>query len=148
MALNKWVGMGRMARDPDLRHTQSGTPVVSFTVAVDRDFKSQSGERETDWIDIVAWRSTAEFVCRHFSKGSSIIVEGRLQIRSWTDKEGNKRKSVEVVTDAAYFGGSKKESGGTGGDPERDYGQREPEQYDEPGGKFEELDEDDRELPF
>ena len=104
--------------------------------------------RETDWIDIVAWRSTAEFVCRHFSKGSSIIVEGRLQIRSWTDKEGNKRKSAEVVADAAYFGGSKKESGGTGGDPERDCGQREPEQYDEPGGKFEELDEDDGELPF
>lgn len=148
MALNKWVGMGRLARDPDLRHTQSGTPVVSFTIAVDRDFKSQGGERETDWIDIVAWRSTAEFVNKYFTKGSSIIVEGRLQIRSYTDKEGNKRKAAEIVADSVYFGGSKKESGGAGGDPERDYDEREPEQYDEPGNQFEELDDKDGELPF
>ena len=77
--LNKWIGMGRLARDPDLRHTQSGTPVVSFTIAVDRDFKAQDGDRETDWIDIVAWRSTAEFVSKYFTKGSSIVVEGRLR---------------------------------------------------------------------
>ena len=116
--LNKWIGMGRLARDPDLRHTQSGTPVVSFTIAVDRDFKAQDGDRETDWIDIVAWRSTAEFVSKYFTKGSSIVVEGRLQIRSYTDKEGNKRKAAEVVADSVYFGGSKKETGGGGGTPQ------------------------------
>lgn len=145
--LNKWIGMGRLARDPDLRHTQSGTPVVSFTIAVDRDFKAQDGDRETDWIDIVAWRSTAEFVSKYFTKGSSIVVEGRLQIRSYTDKEGNKRKAAEVVADSVYFGGSKKETGGGGGTPQG-YGGSEPEQYDEPGGKFEELDDSDGELPL
>lgn len=148
--LNKWIGMGRLARDPDLRHTQSGTPVASFTIAVDRDFKAQDGERETDWIDIVAWRSTAEFVSRYFSKGSSIIVEGRLQIRSYTDKEGNKRKAAEIVADSVYFGGAKKDDGGdVGGKKKADYPPKQaPEEYGEPGDKFEELDDDDGDLPF
>ena len=93
--LNHIVIMGRLARDPELRHTQTGTPVASFTLAVDRDFKDKNtGERQTDWIDVVAWRGTGEFVSRYFSKGRMAVVEGRLQIRDWTDKEGNKRRSA------------------------------------------------------
>ena len=92
--LNHIVIMGRLARDPELRHTQSGTAVTSFTLAVDRDFKDKNtGERTTDWIDVVAWRGTGEFVSRYFAKGRMAVVEGRLQIRDWTDKEGNKRHS-------------------------------------------------------
>ena len=99
--LNHSVIMGRLARDPELRHTQTGTPVASFTLAVDRDFKDKNtGERQTDWIDVVAWRGTGEFVSRYFSKGRMAVVEGRLQIRDWTDKEGNKRRSAEVVADS------------------------------------------------
>ena len=92
--LNKIFIMGRLTRDPELRRTQSGTAVTSFTLAVDRDFKSQSGEKETDFIDVVAWRSTAEFAAKYFTKGRMAIVEGRLQIRPWTDKEGNSRRSA------------------------------------------------------
>ena len=93
--LNKIFLMGRLARDPELRRTQSGTPVVSFRLAVDRDFKDKAtGERSTDWIDVVAWRQTAEFVSRYFTKGRMAVVEGRLQMRDWTDKEGNKRTSA------------------------------------------------------
>ena len=110
--LNKIILMGRLTRDPELRHTGSGTAVVSFSLAVDRDFKSQGGEKETDFIDIVAWRSTAEFVNKYFTKGRMAVVEGRLQIRDWTDKEGNKRRTAEVIADNVYFGDSKKESGG------------------------------------
>lgn len=117
--LNHIVIMGRLARDPELRHTQVGTPVASFTLAVDRDFKDKNtGERATDWIDVVAWRGTGEFVSRYFSKGRMAVVEGRLQIRDWTDKEGNKRRSAEVVADNVYFGDSKRDgdSGGSYGD--------------------------------
>lgn len=106
--LNKIILMGRLTRDPELRRTQSGTPVVSFSLAVDRDFKDQSGERETDFIDVVAWRSTAEFVSKYFSKGRMAVVEGRLQIRDWTDKDGAKRRSTEVLAESVYFGDSKK----------------------------------------
>ena len=106
--LNKIILMGRLTRDPELRHTGNGTAVVSFSLAVDRDFKSQSGERETDFIDIVAWRSTAEFVSKYFSKGRMAVVEGRLQIRDWTDKDGAKRRTAEVVADNIYFGDSKR----------------------------------------
>ena len=105
--LNKIILMGRLVRDPDLRRTNSGTPVASFTIAVDRDFKSQDGEKETDFIDIVVWRNTAEFVSKYFTKGRMAVVEGRLQIRDWTDKEGGKRKAAEVVADNVYFGDSK-----------------------------------------
>lgn len=110
MSLNRCIIMGRLARDPELRHTQSGTPVASFTLAVDRDFKDKNtGERATDWIDVVAWRGTGEFVSRYLAKGRLAVVDGRLQIREWTDKEGNKRRSAEVVADNVYFGDSKRE---------------------------------------
>ena len=92
--LNKIIIMGRLTRDPELRRTGSGTAVTSFSLAVDRDFKSQSGEKETDFIDVVAWRSTAEFVSKYFTKGRMAVVEGRLQIRDWTDKDGGKRRKV------------------------------------------------------
>ena len=108
--LNKIILMGRLTRDPELRHTGSGTAVASFTVAVDRDFKGQGGEKETDFIDIVAWRNTAEFVSKYFTKGRTAVIEGRLQIRAWTDKDGGKRRSAEVIADNVYFGDSKKES--------------------------------------
>lgn len=108
--LNKVVLMGRLTRDPDLRKTGSGTAVASFSLAVDRDFKGQSGERETDFIDVVAWRGTAEFVSKYFSKGRMAVVEGRLQVRDWTDKDGAKRRSTEVIADNVYFGDSKKAS--------------------------------------
>ena len=108
--LNRIVLMGRLTRDPELRRTGSGTAVTSFTLAVDRDFKSPGGEKETDFIDIVAWRSTAEFVSKYFSKGRMAVVEGRLQIRDWTDKDGGKRRSAEVLANSVYFGDSKQDN--------------------------------------
>ena len=111
--LNHITIMGRLTRDPELRRTGSGIAVASFTVAVDRDFGSRDGgERETDFIDCVAWRQTGEFVSKYFTKGSMIVVSGRLQIRNWTDKEGNKRRSAEVVADNCYFGESKRSNEG------------------------------------
>ena len=109
--LNTITIMGRLVRDPELRRTGSGIAVASFTVAVDRDF-AQDGKKETDFIDCVAWRQSGEFVSKYFSKGSMIVVKGRLQIRSWTDKDGNKRKTAEVVADNCYFGSTKNDSGG------------------------------------
>ena len=132
--LNRIILMGRLTRDPELRRTGSGLAVASFSLAVDRDFKSQSGEKETDFIDIVAWRNTAEFVSKYFTKGRMAVVEGRLQIRDWTDKEGNKRRSSEVVADSIYFGDSKKDTGM----PAQSYSNN---------GSFSEV-EDDGELPF
>ena len=132
--LNKIFLMGRLTRDPELRRTGSGLAVASFSLAVDRDFKSQSGEKETDFIDIVAWRNTAEFASKYFTKGRMAVVEGRLQIRDWTDKEGNKRRSSEVVADSIYFGDSKKDTGM----PAQSYSNN---------GSFSEV-EDDGELPF
>ncbi|MFR8916605.1 MAG: single-stranded DNA-binding protein [Oscillospiraceae bacterium] len=149
--LNKIFIMGRLTRDPELRRTQSGTAVTSFTLAVDRDFKSQSGEKETDFIDVVAWRSTAEFAAKYFTKGRMAIVEGRLQIRPWTDKEGNSRRSAEVVADNIYFGDSKRDSAG-------DMGGYSAPAYTAPAGGysapvgdpsgFAEIDEEDGDLPF
>ena len=111
--LNHIVIMGRLARDPELRRTQAGVPVASFRLAVDRDFRDKNtGERATDWIDVVAWRQTGEFVSRYFTKGRMAVVEGRLQIREWTDKEGNRRTSAEVVADNVYFGDSRREGDG------------------------------------
>ena len=162
--LNKIFLMGRLARDPELRRTQSGTPVVSFRLAVDRDFKDKAtGERSTDWIDVVAWRQTAEFVSRYFTKGRMAVVEGRLQMRDWTDKEGNKRTSAEVVAANVYFGDSKRD--GDGGGYSSGYGQG---GYAPAGGgygaapsapsgfggsdretdQFAELSDDDGDLPF
>ena len=106
--LNKIILMGRLAREPELKRTTSGTAVTSFSLAVDRDFKSQNGEKETDFIDVVAWRSTAEFVSKYFTKGRMAVVEGRLQIRDWTDKDGGKRRSAEVVAENVYFADSKR----------------------------------------
>jgi len=154
--LNKIVIMGRLTRDPELRRTQSGTAVTSFSLAVDRDFKSQSGEKETDFIDVVAWRGTAEFVSKYFSKGRMAVVEGRLQIRDWTDREGGKRRSAEVVAENVYFGDSKRDSGGEYGGAS--YGA--PSAYGAPaagkapassfggGSDFAEIGEEDGELPF
>ena len=111
--LNHIVIMGRLTRDPELRRTASGVAVASFSVAVDRDFGNrESGEKETDFIDCVAWRQTGEFVSKYFTKGSMIVVSGRLQIRSWNDKDGNKRRTAEVVADNVYFGESKRGSEG------------------------------------
>ena len=108
MSLNKIVIMGRMTKDPEVRHTQAGVSVASFTLAVDRDVKNkQTGERDVDFIDCVAWRNTAEFVGNYFGKGKMTVVEGKLQMRTWEDKEGNKRRNAEVQVDNVYFGDSR-----------------------------------------
>lgn len=113
--LNKIFIMGRLTRDPELRRTQNGTAVAGFALAVDLDYKNADGTKETDFIEVVAWRTTAEFVSKYFTKGRMAIVEGRLQIRDWTDKDGNKRRNAEVVADNVYFGDSKKEGDSSGG---------------------------------
>ena len=110
--LNVAIIMGRLTRDPELRRTNSGKPVASFTVAVDRDYAPEGQEKETDFIDCVAWNGTAEFVEKYFKKGSMIVVSGRLQLRNWTDKEGNKRKTAEILASNVYFGESKKSQEG------------------------------------
>ena len=107
--LNHIVIMGRLTRDPELRKTASGVSVASFSVAVDRDFSQQDGKKETDFLDVVAWRNTAEFAAKYFTKGRMAVVSGRLQIRNWEDKEGNKRRTAEILAENIYFGDSKKE---------------------------------------
>ena len=146
--LNHITIMGRLTRDPELRRTGSGVAVASFTLAVDRDFSPKEGEKETDFIDCVAWRNTGEFVSKHFTKGRMAVVSGRLQIRGWTDKDGNKRRTAEVVADNVYFADSKKEassdnsaSGGYGGG----YA---PEYPEYPAPDYPVLDDDDEPLPF
>ena len=135
--LNRIIIMGRLGNDPEIRRTQTGTPVASFRLAVDRDFKDKStGKRTTDWIEVVAWRATAEFVSRNFTKGRMAVVDGRLQMRDWTDKNGNKRTSAEVLAENVYFGDSKRDGASTG-----EYG---PADLDQ----FSELSEDDGDLPF
>jgi single-strand DNA-binding protein len=140
--------MGRLTRDPELRRTGSGTAVASFTLAVDRDFAPKDGgEKETDFIDCVAWRQTGEFVSKYFTKGRMAVVSGRLQIRNWTDNDGNKRRTAEVVADNVYFADSKKEeSNGSS------YGGYNAPAYTEPPTApvqdFEKLDGDDAQLPF
>lgn len=115
MALNHITVMGRLTRNPELRQTTAGVPVCGFSIAVDRDFKNSNGEKETDFFDIVTYRNTAEFVSKYFIQGSVIVVSGRLQTRKWTDREGNKRSGVEIVADSVYFGGGKREEGGSYG---------------------------------
>lgn len=132
--LNKIVIQGRLTKDPELRSTQSGTAVASATVAVDRDFKNQDGSRDTDFIPIVAWKGTGEMLAKYFSKGRMIVVEGRLQLRDWTDKDGNKCRTAEIVAGSVYFGDSKRD------------GESAPTQS-EPEGGFSEI-EDDGDLPF
>lgn len=117
MSLNHIDIMGRFTRDPELRYTAQGTPVASFTLAVDRDYQSGGSERQTDFIDCLAWRGTADFVSKYFNKGSMAVVTGRLQIRDWEDKNGNKRRSAEVVADSVYFGESKKRGDGVNVEP-------------------------------
>lgn len=117
--LNKWVGMGRLTRDPELRRTGNGIAVVTFSIAVERDRKTKDGERETDFIDVVAWRNTAEFVSKYFSKGRMAIVEGKIQIRDYTNRDGEKRKAFEIVAENVYFGDSKnkEQNGSYAGEP-------------------------------
>lgn len=160
--LNRIILMGRLTRDPELRHTQTGTPVASFSLAVDRDFKDkQTGEKATDFIDIVAWRQTAEFVSRFFTKGRLAVVEGRLQIRDWTDRDGGKRRSAEVIADNVYFGDSKRdaEAGGYSAPSYGAQGGYAPPPAPAPstgyaapagpaGNEFGDLTDDDGELPF
>ena len=162
--LNHIVIMGRLTRDPELRRTGSGIAVASFTLAVDRDFGGRDGgEKETDFIDCVAWRQTGEFVSKYFTKGRMAVVSGRLQIRSWTDKDGNKRRTAEVVADNVYFGDSKRDGEGGnayggntyGGNPYGGYsapaaapsfgGYSAPAA---PASDFAMLDDDDAQLPF
>ena len=134
--LNHITIMGRLTRDPELRRTGSGVAVTSFTLAVDRDYAPEGQERETDFIDVVAWRNTAEFVSRYFTKGRMAVVEGRLQVRDWKADDGSKRRTAEVVADSIYFGDSKRDDSG-----------RPVTAYPEPA-EIAELDEDDDELPF
>lgn len=153
--LNKIFLQGRLVADPELRHTQSGTAVASFRMAVDRDFKNkETGEKQADFISVVAWRQTGEFVSRYFQKGRMAIVEGRLQMRDYTDRDGNKRIAAEVVADNVYFGDSRKDAEG-GSAPSGSYGTS---PYSPaPGGgysaapvadQFSQLSDDDGELPF
>lgn len=134
--LNNIVIMGRLTRDPELRRTNNGTAVTSFTLACERDFAPQGADKETDFIDVCAWRYTAEFVEKYFSKGQMAIVTGRLQIRNWEDKEGNKRRSAEILADHVYFGEAKRDKT-TQGEP----------QYDPQGG-FSEIEDIDTTLPW
>ena len=158
--LNHITIMGRLTRDPELRRTGSGIAVASFSLAVDRDFSPRDGgERETDFIDCVAWRQTGEFVSKYFTKGRMAVVSGRLQIRSWTDKDGNKRRTAEVVADNVYFGDSRREGdsgsssyggntygGNYGSAPAPSYGYSAP--ASNPASDFAMLDDDDAQLPF
>ena len=144
--LNHITIMGRLTRDPELRRTGTGVAVASFTVAVDRDFSGRDGgERETDFIDCVAWRQTGEFVSKYFTKGSMIVVSGRLQIRGWTDKDGNKRRTAEVVADNVYFGESRRSNEGAPAAPAYG-GYSAPAAA--PASDFAMLEDDDAQLPF
>lgn len=159
--LNKVIIMGRLVKDPELRRTQSGTAVTSFRIAVDRDFKSQDGSKQADFFDVVAWRNTAEFVSKYFTKGRMAVVSGRLQIRNWQDKEGNKRRSAEVVADNVYFGDSKRDSADGGFNQSQGYAQsfnqipqqpqpayQAPQNVSAASSDFSMLSDDDPELPF
>ena len=144
--LNKVFLQGRLVADPELRHTQQGTPVASYRLAVDRDYKSKdSNAQNADFVNVVSWRNTAEFVCKYFTKGRMMLVEGRLQMRDYTDKDGNRRVAAEVVTDNVYFCDSRKDESGTSsgggyGPPSGSGGASD--------GGFAELSDNDGELPF
>ncbi len=152
--LNHIVLMGRLTRDPELRRTGTGVAVASFSLAVDRDYQSRdSGEKTVDFIDVVAWRNTAEYVSKYFTKGRMAVVSGRLQIRQWTDKEGGKRRTAEVVADNVYFGDSRRDGGSTGGSYQ-EYGNSyaaPAQSYSAPApaaSEFSMLEDDDSDLPF
>ena len=155
--LNHIVLMGRLTRDPELRYTGSNIPVASFSVAVDRDFgRGENGEKQTDFINCVAWRQTGEFVSKYFTKGSMIVVSGRLQIRDYTDREGNRRTAAEVVADNVYFGESRRRDDGSGDTSRSNYAPRNAapsqESFERASNAarntFEDLSDDDGELPF
>ena len=159
--LNHIVLMGRLTRDPELRRTGSGVAVASFTLAVDRDYAAQGAEKETDFVDIVAWRNTAEFVSKYFAKGRMAVVTGRLQIRNWQDKEGNKRRSAEVVADNVYFGDSKRDNADGGSFnqsqgyaqsfnqvPQQQQAYQAPQNVSAAPSDFSMLSDDDPDLPF
>ena len=156
--LNKAVLMGRLTRDPELKYTQNNLPVVQFTVAVERNRAAQGQEKQTDFINVVAWRKTAEFVSQWFTKGMMIIVEGSIQSRRWQDKNGNNRTSVEVVADEVQFGESKRSreanAGYQGGYPNAyaapQQASRPAPSFDMPAGNsdFSEISDDDGEVPF
>ena len=133
--LNRIILMGRLVRDPELRRTQSGTAVAAIRLAVDRDYKAQNGEKQADFFDVVAWRATAEFVSKYFAKGRMAVVEGRLQTRDWTDKDGSKRVATEIVAEKVYFGDSRR-STDAGTEP------------GQPDGEFAEIPEGEGALPF
>ena len=141
--LNHIILMGRLTRDPELRRTGIGVAVASFTVAVDRDFSGKDSEKKTDFIDCVAWRQTGEFISKYFTKGRMIVVDGRLEMRDWTDKEGNKRRTAEVIVANAYFGDSKRDTEQTSASP--NYGGY---ASNAPASDFAMLDDDDAQLPF
>ncbi len=157
--LNRIIIMGRLTRDPELRHTGSGVPVATFSLAVERDFRDKaSGQRVTDFIDVVAWRTTGEFVSKYFQKGRMAVVEGRLQMRDWQDRDGNKRRSAEVVADNVYFGDSRRDGDSQGSYSAAPSGySAAPSSYAPPASQgysaapasdFAELSDDDGELPF
>ena len=157
--LNHIVLMGRLTRDPELRRTGSGVAVASFSLAVDRDYAAQGAEKETDFVDIVAWRNTAEFVSKYFTKGRMAVVSGRLQIRNWQDKDGNKRRSAEVVADNVYFGDSKRDNAEGSFNQTQGYAQsfnqvpqqpayQAPQNVSAASSDFSMLSDDDPELPF
>ena len=149
--LNHITIMGRLVRDPELRRTGTGVAVASFRVAVDRDFAPKDGgERKADFIDCVAWRQTGEFISKYFTKGRMIVVDGRLEMRDWTDKDGNKRTSAEVVVDNAYFGDSKRDSdgGNTYTAPAANFGGYSAPAATAPASDFAMLDDSDAQLPF
>ena len=136
--LNQSTIMGRLVRDPELRRTGNGIPVASFRVAVDRDYVKDSGERETDFIDCTAWRAKAEFVAKHFTKGSMVVVSGRLESRNWTDKDGNKRSALEINANDVYFGEPKRSAAASPSE----------EDYSAPEADYDVLREEDVQLPY
>ena len=151
--LNHIVIMGRLTRDPELRYTSSNIPVASFTVACDRDYgKGENGERQTDFINCSAWRSTGEFVSKYFQKGSMAVVSGRLQLRDYTDRDGNKRTAAEIVADNVYFGESKRRDGGDdSARSENSFRAPAPQSFESAknqASSFHEIDEVDGDLPF
>ncbi len=141
--LNHIVLQGRLSRDPELRYTQDGIAVCSFTLAVERDVASTDGRRKADFIDCVAWRGAGEFVNKYFSKGSAAVVSGRLEIKDWTDRDGGKRRSTTVKVDSIYFGESKKDGGNAQAAAPAPVGYEVPR-----GDQFAELPDDDSDLPF
>jgi len=147
--LNKIIVMGRLTRDPELRQTPSGVNVASFSIACDRDFKDKStGEKETDFLDVVAWRSTADFVSRFFTKGRMAVVEGRLQIRNWEDNNGNKRRTAEIVAENIYFGDSNPNAQGGGQSASQSSARPDVSAESYQQEEYQEILEDDSELPF